>query len=36
MSFHIFIDIMLKVILIILIVIAHKVFKGVNKWIKKY
>ena len=28
MSFHMFIDIMLKVILIILFIIAHKVFKG--------
>ena len=36
MSFHMFIDIMFKVILITLIVIAHKVFKEDNKWIKKY
>ena len=36
MSFHMFIDIMFKVILIILVVIAHKVFKEDNKWIKKY
>ena len=28
MSFHMFIDIMLKVILIILFIIVHKVFKG--------
>ena len=28
MSFHMFIDIMFKVILIILAVIVHKVFKG--------
>ena len=28
MSFHMFIDIMFKVILIILLVMAHKVFKG--------
>ena len=28
MSFHMFIDIMFKVILIILLVLAHKVFKG--------
>ena len=28
MSFHLFIDIMFKVILIILLVLTHKVFKG--------
>ena len=28
MSFHMFIDIMFKVILLILLVISHKVFKG--------
>ena len=28
MSFHMFIDIMFKVILLILLVLAHKVFKG--------
>ena len=28
MSFHMFMDIMFKVILIILLVLAHKVFKG--------
>ena len=28
MGFHMFIDIMFKVILIILLVLAHKVFKG--------
>ena len=28
MSFHMFIDIMFKVILIILLVLTHKVFKG--------
>lgn len=27
MSFHMFIDIMFKIILLILVVIAHKVFK---------
>ena len=36
MSFHMFIDIMFKVILVTLIVIAHKVFKEGHKWIKKY
>ena len=35
MSFHMFIDIMFKIILVILLVIAHKVFKGENKWTKK-
>ena len=28
MSFHMFIDIMFKIILLILLVLAHKVFKG--------
>lgn len=28
MSFHMFIDIMFKIILIILLLLAHKVFKG--------
>ena len=28
MSFHMFIDIMFKVILLILLVLTHKVFKG--------
>ena len=35
MSFHMFIDIIFKVILLILLVIVHKVFKGDNKWIKR-
>lgn len=28
MGFHIFVDIMFKIIILVLIVIAHKVFKG--------
>lgn len=36
MSFHMFIDIMFKIILLILLVIVHKVFKEGNKWMKKY
>ena len=28
MSFHMFVDIMFKIIILVLIVIAHKVFKG--------
>ena len=36
MSFHMFIDIMFKIILIILVVLTHKVFKEDKKWTKKY
>ena len=35
MSFHMFIDIMFKVILIILVALAHRVFKEDKKWTKK-
>ena len=34
MGFHIFIDIMFKIILLLLLIIAHKVFKEEDKWMK--
>lgn len=34
MGFHIFVDIMFKIIILVLLVIAHKVFKGDKKWMK--
>ena len=34
MTFHMFVDIMFKIIILVLIVLAHKVFKGgKDKWI---
>ena len=34
MGFHMFVDIMFKIILLILLVIAHKVFKEDKKWMR--